>query len=74
LSVLFTFFWVSLLATLVPGPDTAVVLKNAVAGGRRNTVVTAAGCSTGQHFWGAVSVAGLAGILARSVAAFSTVK
>ena len=57
LSLLVTFAGVAWLAALVPGPDTAVVIKNAVASGRRKAVATAAGCSTGQ-LGGAASMAG----------------
>jgi threonine/homoserine/homoserine lactone efflux protein len=39
---------VSFPATIVPGPDTAVVLKNSLTTGRRAAVLTAAGCGAGQ--------------------------
>jgi threonine/homoserine/homoserine lactone efflux protein len=74
LTTLLTFAGVAWLATLVPGPDTAVVVKNAVVRGRRAAVAAAAGCSTGQLAWGAASMAGVAAVLATSVVAFSVVK
>ncbi|CAM3667320.1 LysE family translocator [Kibdelosporangium persicum] len=73
-SALLAFAGVALLATLVPGPDTAVVIKNSVASGRRAGLLTALGCSTGQLLWGAASIAGIAAVLASSVVAFAIVK
>ncbi|ONI70476.1 hypothetical protein ALI144C_48405 [Actinosynnema sp. ALI-1.44] len=74
LSALLAFAGVALLAALVPGPDTAVVIKNSVSSGRRAGLLTALGCSTGQLAWGAASVAGIAAVLASSVVAFAVVK
>ena len=74
LTTLLTFAGVAWLATLVPGPDTAVVVKNAVVRGRRAAVAATAGCSTGQLAWGAASMVGVAAVLATSVVAFSVVK
>lgn len=74
ITTLLTFAGVAWLATLVPGPDTAVVVKNAVVRGRRAAVAAAAGCSTGQLAWGAAAMAGVAAVLASSVVAFSVVK
>ncbi|MGA6161446.1 LysE family translocator [Amycolatopsis magusensis] len=65
---------VALLATLVPGPDTAVVIKNSIGGGRRSGLLTALGCSTGQLLWGTASLAGISALLASSVVAFAIVK
>jgi threonine/homoserine/homoserine lactone efflux protein len=74
LTTLLTFAGVAWLATLVPGSDTAVVVKNAVVKGRTAAIAAAAGCSTGQLGWGAASMAGMAAVLATSVVAFSIVK
>jgi threonine/homoserine/homoserine lactone efflux protein len=74
LSTFVTFAGVSLVATLVPGPDTAVVLKNAVVHGRRGSWWTALGCSTSQIGWGALSAAGAATLLTTSVLAFTVLK
>lgn len=73
-TTLTAFAGVSLLATLVPGPETAVVIKNSIARGRRAAILTAAGCSTGQIGWGIASIAGIAVLLATSVIAFTVVK
>lgn len=68
------FAGVALLATLIPGPDTAVVIKNSMGRGRRAALATAAGCSTGQVGWGIASIAGIAALLATSVIAFTVLK
>jgi threonine/homoserine/homoserine lactone efflux protein len=73
-STLLSFAAVSLLASIVPGPDTAVVTKNGLRHGRRAAVLTAAGCSTGQLGWGLASIAGVGALLATSVVAFTVVK
>lgn len=73
-TLLVTFAGVAFVASVVPGPDTAVVVKNAVRGGRRVAVLTAAGCSTGQLVWGALCVLGIGALLAQSVPAFTVVK
>lgn len=73
-ATLLAFVGVSLLATLVPGPDTAVVIRNSIARGRRSAIATAAGCSTGQIGWGVASIAGIAAVLATSVVAFTVIK
>ncbi len=74
LTTLLTFAGVAWLTTVVPGPDTAVVARNAVMRGRRSAIAAAAGCSTGQLAWGAASMAGIAAVLATSVLAFTIVK
>ncbi|MEU0531866.1 LysE family translocator [Amycolatopsis tolypomycina] len=73
-TTLVAFAGVSLLATLIPGPDTAVVIKNSLGRGRRAAMATAAGCSTGQVGWGIASIVGIAALLATSVVAFTVVK
>jgi RhtB (resistance to homoserine/threonine) family protein len=74
LTSILAFAGVALLATLIPGPDTAVVIKNSIGGGRRAGLLTALGCSTGQLLWGAASIVGIAAVLASSVLAFTIVK
>ena len=68
------FFVVALLAAMVPGVDTALVTKNALGRGAGSALLTAAGCSTGQLFWGAASAFGVAAVLAASATAYSFVK
>ncbi|TXH43108.1 MAG: LysE family translocator [Actinobacteria bacterium] len=54
------------LLTITPGPDTAVVTRRSLGGGRRAALGTAAGIATGLLVWGALAVAGLAAIMAAS--------
>ena len=68
------FFVVALLASMLPGVDTALMTKNALGRGAGSAVPTAAGCSTGQLFWGAASAFGVAAVLAASATAYSFVK
>ena len=63
------FFVVTLLASMLPGVDTAFMTKNALGRGAGSALPTAAGCSTGQLFWGAASALGVAAVLAASATA-----
>ena len=45
------FFGVSLLVIVTPGQDTALTIRNALAGGRRAGLFTAFGVVSGQLTW-----------------------
>ncbi|OKK18590.1 threonine transporter RhtB [Streptomyces sp. CB00455] len=62
------------LLTLVPGPDMAIVTKRAVTRGRADGLRTVAGIAVGLLFWGALTVAGLAALLAASAEVYLVVK
>lgn len=62
------------LLTLAPGADTIVTTKNAVLHGRRAGLVTSAGVVSGLLVHATLSALGLSLILARSAAAYQTVK
>ncbi|MER6683613.1 LysE family translocator [Streptomyces olivaceoviridis] len=62
------------LLTLVPGPDMAVVTRRALVAGPGDGLRTVGGIVTGLLLWGALTVAGLAAVLAASPAAYLTVK
>jgi RhtB (resistance to homoserine/threonine) family protein len=68
------FFVLSILLILIPGPDTAVVTKNALLGGRRGGLLTAAGVSTGLAIWTAAAALGIAALLRASAFAFLALK
>jgi threonine/homoserine/homoserine lactone efflux protein len=68
------FLAVGALALLVPGPDTFVVMRTALADGARAGTWAAAGSASGNLVWGAASAVGVAALLAASATAFSTVK
>ncbi|WNF00607.1 LysE family translocator [Streptomyces luomodiensis] len=62
------------LLTVVPGPDMAVVTRRAIEAGRADALRTVGGIATGLLVWGALTVAGLAAVLAASPAAYLAVK
>ena len=68
------FLAVAAVAMLVPGPDTFVVMRTALADGARAGTWAAAGSATGNVVWGAASAVGVAALLAASGAAFSALK
>ncbi|MGW6906205.1 LysE family translocator [Streptomyces sp. NPDC054940] len=62
------------LLTVVPGPDMAVVTRRALVAGPGDALRTVGGIATGLLVWGALTVAGLAAVLATSPAAYLAVK
>lgn len=58
----------------MPGPDTALTVRNALAAGRRGGIYTAAGVATGQLVWTIAVSVGIAGVLAASAPAFLALK
>ncbi|MEV5711166.1 LysE family translocator [Actinoallomurus sp. NPDC052274] len=63
---LLTFAGVAALLTLVPGPDSLLVLRTAIAQGRRAALVAALGIQVGCLWWGAAAGLGLTAVLAAS--------
>ncbi|TMC06624.1 MAG: LysE family translocator [Chloroflexi bacterium] len=68
------FLGVAIVLIVTPGPDTAVVTRNAFRGGARGASLTALGVALGLLTWGAASAAGLAALLAASALAFTVVR
>lgn len=68
------FLGVSLLVICTPGQDTALTIRNTLAGGRRAGVATAIGVSAGQAAWTVAAATGLVFILAASEPLFFTVR
>jgi len=64
------FLGVSAAVICTPGPDTALTIRNALAGGRRGGVATAAGVALGQAVWTLAASVGVTGVLHVSEAAF----
>jgi threonine/homoserine/homoserine lactone efflux protein len=70
LAQLLAFLGVSAVVICVPGPDTALTVRNALAGGRRGGVATAAGVATGQAVWTLATGVGIAELIHASDPAF----
>src|ERR1700733_7122546 len=68
------FVGVSALLIIVPGPDTAIVTKNALLHGRRTALGTAIGVNTGLLLWTVATAFGLAALVRESEVAFTALK
>jgi threonine/homoserine/homoserine lactone efflux protein len=74
LGQLLAFLGVSAVVICVPGPDTALTVRNALAGGRRCGVATAAGVAIGQAVWTLATGVGIAELIQASEPAFLVMK
>jgi len=68
------FLGISALVIMTPGPDTALVIRNTLWGGRRGGILTALGVVTGQATWATASGLGLTALLLASGPAFALVR
>ena len=66
LAALLTFTTASVLIVLLPGPDTLVVVRNLLRGGRRQATSAAAGVLVGLVVWVATAALGLSALLRAS--------
>ena len=64
----------SVLVIVVPGPDTALTIRNSLLRGRRAGVSTAAGVASGQSLWAVATALGVASVLRASQSAFSALR
>lgn len=71
---LLAFLAFSLLVAVTPGPDFALVTRNALAFGRRGAVLTCAGLTAGVSLWVVASAVGLAVVLERSTLIYTIVR
>jgi threonine/homoserine/homoserine lactone efflux protein len=71
---LLAFLGVSAVVICVPGPDTALTVRNALAGGRRCGVATAAGVAAGQAVWTLATGVGIAELVQASEPVFLAMK
>jgi threonine/homoserine/homoserine lactone efflux protein len=62
------------LLIVTPGPDTALVIRNALGSGARAATVTALGIGTGSIAWVAASLLGVAVLIQTSATAFTILK
>src|SRR3954447_265655 len=68
------FLAISILLILIPGPDTAIVTKNALLGGRRAGVFAAVGVTIGLTVWTIAAALGIAALLQASAVGFLVLK
>jgi threonine/homoserine/homoserine lactone efflux protein len=68
------FLGVSAVVIVTPGQDTALTIRNALAGGRRGGIGTAFGVATGQSCWTLAASLGLTALLVASEPAFAAVR
>jgi threonine/homoserine/homoserine lactone efflux protein len=68
------FLGISVLLIITPGPDMALVMRNALLGGRRTGIFTAFGVVAGLATWTVAASAGLAALLLASEPAFVALK
>ena len=71
---LLTFIVVAAALTISPGADTMLVIRNVVAGNRRDGIMTAVGICSGLFVHATLSALGLSVILAHSALAFQVLK
>jgi threonine/homoserine/homoserine lactone efflux protein len=74
LHTLLTFMPVAILLSLTPGVATALVVRNAARGGRRQAFLTTSGNSVGVLAWAGFAAVGIAAVVAASAAVFDAVK
>jgi threonine/homoserine/homoserine lactone efflux protein len=74
LRTLLTFAPVAALLTITPGATTALVVRSASRGGRRQAFFTTAGNSIGVLTWALFAAVGIAAVVAASTEAFTTIK
>jgi len=73
-STFVAFLGISALVIAMPGPDTALTIRNTLLGGRRAGTFTALGVATGQLVWVAGTSAGLVDVLLASETMFRFIK
>jgi threonine/homoserine/homoserine lactone efflux protein len=68
------FLSISILLIVMPGQDTALIIRNTLLGQRRSGVATAFGVTTGLAVWTGSTSAGLAALLLASAPLFHAIK
>jgi threonine/homoserine/homoserine lactone efflux protein len=71
---LLAFLGVAVVVIVTPGQDTALTVRNTLAGGRRAGVRTATGVVCGQAVWALAASAGVAALIVASEPAFVALK
>ena len=73
-SLLFAFVLISFLLAVTPGPDMALVTKNALTDGPRGVLLTTSGIAFALVMWITATAVGLAALLAASTTLFYVLK
>lgn len=73
-SALWSFALLAGVLTIIPGPDSALILRSALVQTRKHAYATALGIATGTFVWGAAAAVGAAALLAASELAFTILK
>jgi threonine/homoserine/homoserine lactone efflux protein len=71
---LLAFVSLAVVVIVTPGPDTALTIRNTMAGGRAAGLGTAVGVCSGQAIWTLAAAAGVAALLVASEPAFLALK
>ena len=71
---LLTFLGLAVVVIVTPGPDTALTIRNTIAGGRAAGLGTALGVCSGQAIWTLAAAAGVAALLVASEPAYLALK
>jgi RhtB (resistance to homoserine/threonine) family protein len=68
--------WIAVAVVLIvtPGPDTALIIRNALRGGARSASLSAIGIGAGSSIWAGASMLGVAVLLESSDLAFTVLK
>jgi threonine/homoserine/homoserine lactone efflux protein len=71
---LLAFIAVSAVVICTPGQDTALTVRNTLAGGRRSGIATAGGVAVGQFVWTLAASAGVVALLSASEPVFHALR
>jgi threonine/homoserine/homoserine lactone efflux protein len=74
LSAIMLYTLAAALLTVVPGPDNALLLRNALRGGRSFGVATAVGCAIGLVCWGLIAAFGLTALVVASQVGYDVLR
>ncbi|GLY86924.1 LysE family translocator [Actinoallomurus iriomotensis] len=74
IQTLFAFAGAAIVVALVPGPSTAVIVRQSVTGGRRAGVAAMLGNETGVVLWGLAAAFGLTALLLASRIAYDAIR
>ncbi|HUJ92080.1 MAG TPA: LysE family translocator [Gaiellaceae bacterium] len=74
MSHLAAFLGIAAVVIVMPGPDTALVVRNTLVGGRRRGFATATGVACGQAVWTLAASAGVAAVVTASQPLFTALR